>query len=79
MNKQILQSKWRQFRGRTWLWRGSLTHNQRDRLTGKYHLWTGQMQEKYNYARSTVTKDLDRHILAYRARFRGRRTGSKRR
>lgn len=49
MNKDILEGKWRQLRGRireTW---GDLTDDEIDQINGKIDVLRGMLQEKYGY------------------------------
>jgi uncharacterized protein YjbJ (UPF0337 family) len=59
VNKDILEGKWKQVRGKikeTW---GDLTDDELDQVSGKYDVLVGKLQEKYGYSRQEAEKEID--------------------
>ena len=77
MNKNIIKAKWKQFGGRSKMWWGKLTHNQRQRFSGRIDLMMGDLQEKLGYSRQKFSREIDRRRLGYVSRSRYRRSRSK--
>lgn len=59
MNRDILEGKWKQFRGQvreTW---GRLTDDDLDMIGGKWDKLVGSVQEKYGYTREEAENEVD--------------------
>ena len=67
MNKDILEGKWKQMRGKVKQQWGKLTDDQLDRINGRYDELTGLIQENYGYtvekARQEIDDFINRHDL----------------
>ncbi|HEV8441034.1 MAG TPA: CsbD family protein [Methylomirabilota bacterium] len=64
MNKDILEGKWKQLRGKakeTW---GKLTDDDLDRIEGKSDQLIGLLQQRYGYARDRAQEELNRFLAA---------------
>ena len=60
MNRDVLEGKWKEMRGRvkeTW---GKLTDDDLDRINGKTEQLLGVLQEKYGYAREKAEEEIKR-------------------
>lgn len=51
MNQDILEGKWKQFRGRIQEKWGLLTDDELDQIQGRRTILAGMLQEKYGYTR----------------------------
>jgi uncharacterized protein YjbJ (UPF0337 family) len=67
MNKHILKGKWKQLRGEAKAWWGKLTDNDLDRVSGKFEVLVGLLQEKYGYSREQAAEEIDRRVTDYEA------------
>jgi uncharacterized protein YjbJ (UPF0337 family) len=67
MNKDVLEGKWKQLRGKARQQWGKLTDDQLDQINGSYDRLTGFLQEQYGYsvdkARMEVDNFLQRHSV----------------
>ena len=64
MNKDVMQGKWKQLRGKvkeTW---GKLTDDDLDRIKGNSEQLVGLLQERYGYAREKAEQELNRFLEA---------------
>jgi uncharacterized protein YjbJ (UPF0337 family) len=59
MNKDILEGKWRQLRGRIKTQWGKLTDDELDEIEGNFDLLIGKVQEKYGQTRAEIERDLN--------------------
>lgn len=59
MNKDILEGKWRQIRGRIKTQWGKLTDDELDEIGGNLDLLIGKIQEKYGQTREEIERDFD--------------------
>lgn len=59
MNTDVLEGKWKQFRGRIKTQWGKLTDDELDQIQGNVEVLIGKIQEKYGQTRSEVERDLD--------------------
>jgi uncharacterized protein YjbJ (UPF0337 family) len=62
MNKDVLQGKWKQVRGKIKQQWGRLTDDQLDQISGYYDELTGLIQEKYGYTREKAQQEVDAFI-----------------
>lgn len=67
MNKDILEGKWKQFQGETKSWWGKLTDDDMRRVSGKFDVFLGVLQEKYGYSHQQAMDEFDRQATAYEA------------
>ena len=67
MNKHILKGKWKQLRGEAKAWWGKLTDNDLDRVSGKFEVLVGLLQEKYGYTHEQAAEEIDRRVTDYEA------------
>jgi len=72
MNKDILEGKWKQFRGEAKAWWGKLTDNDLDRVAGKFDVLVGILQEKYGYTRQQAVDEVDKRVTEYEANLKDR-------
>jgi len=64
MNKDVMQGKWKQLRGKvkeTW---GKLTDDDLDRIEGNSEQLLGLLQERYGYAKDKAEQELNRFLEA---------------
>lgn len=59
VNKDILQGKWKQMRGKVKQQWGKITDDQLDRINGTYDELTGLIQENYGYTVEKARQELD--------------------
>jgi len=62
MNKDIVEGKWKQLRGKVQERWGQLTSDDLDRIEGKHDQLVGLLQEKYGYAREKAEKEVDQFL-----------------
>lgn len=62
LNRDVLQGKWKQIRGKVKQQWGKLTDDQLDRIGGRYDELTGLIQEKYGYTREQAKQQVDAFI-----------------
>jgi uncharacterized protein YjbJ (UPF0337 family) len=62
MNKDILEGKWKQLRGKVKQQWGKLTDDQLNHISGRYDELTGLIQENYGYTVEKARKELDDFI-----------------
>ena len=60
MNEDILEGKWKQFRGRAKEAWGDLTDDDLDRIEGKRDRLVGTLQERYGWSREEADREVDR-------------------
>ena len=60
MNRDNLQGKWRQVRGRVKQQWGRLTDDELDQIAGSYDVLVGKIQEKYGESREEIDDALGR-------------------
>jgi uncharacterized protein YjbJ (UPF0337 family) len=65
MNKNILEGKWKQIRGEAKAWWGKLTDNDLDRISGKFEVLVGLLQEKYGYTRQQAADEIEQRLNNY--------------
>jgi uncharacterized protein YjbJ (UPF0337 family) len=65
MNKNILEGKWKQIRGEAKAWWGKLTDNDLDRISGKFEVLVGLLQEKYGYTRQQAADEIEQRVNNY--------------
>lgn len=58
MNKDQLDGKWKQFRGRVKSEWGKLTDDDLDRISGNYDMLVGKIQETYGKSRDEIERRL---------------------
>lgn len=62
LNRDVLQGKWKQIRGKVKQRWGKLTDDQLDQISGRYEELTGLIQEKYGYTREQAKQEVDAFI-----------------
>jgi uncharacterized protein YjbJ (UPF0337 family) len=62
INKDVLQGKWKQARGKVKQQWGRLTDNELDQISGYYDELAGLIQERYGYSREKAQQELDAFI-----------------
>src|SRR5258706_13210205 len=62
LNKDVLQGKWKQIRGKVKQQWGRLTDDQLNQISGYYDEVAGLIQEKYGYSREKAQQELDAFI-----------------
>jgi uncharacterized protein YjbJ (UPF0337 family) len=60
MNRDVLEGKWKEMRGRVKEMWGKLTDDDLDRINGKTEQLLGVLQEKYGYAREKAEEEIKR-------------------
>jgi uncharacterized protein YjbJ (UPF0337 family) len=48
-------------------WWGKLTHNDLDRVAGKFDVLVGILQERYGYSRERAANEVEDRVSAYEA------------
>ena len=69
MNKDILEGKWKQFQGEAKSWWGKLTDDDMRRVSGKFDVFLGLLQEKYGFTHQQAMDEFDKQATAYEARL----------
>ncbi len=59
MNKDILEGKWMQLKGKVKQQWGKLTDDELDKMSGRYDELAGIIQERYGYSREEAVNELD--------------------
>jgi uncharacterized protein YjbJ (UPF0337 family) len=59
LNKDVMQGKWKQMRGKVKKQWGKLTDDQLDKISGTYDELAGLIQVNYGYSIEKVKKELD--------------------
>ncbi len=59
MNKDILEGKWMQMKGKVKQQWGKLTDDELDKMSGRYDELAGIIQERYGYSREEAANELD--------------------
>ncbi len=59
MNRDVLQGKWKELRGRARQRWGELTDNDLDKVNGQRDQLVGLLQQKYGYTRSRAEVEID--------------------
>jgi uncharacterized protein YjbJ (UPF0337 family) len=54
MNENVYKGKWKQVRGQARAWWGKLTHNNRERVSGKVEKTVGTLQEKIGQTQQKI-------------------------
>jgi uncharacterized protein YjbJ (UPF0337 family) len=67
MNKDVLQGRWKEIRGRARGWWAELTDDDLNRVAGKWDVLVGLLQQKYGYTREKAIEDIDRRITDFEA------------
>ena len=61
-NKDVMQGKWKEIRGKVRQQWGKLTDNDLDRISGRYDELTGLVQQKYGYTIEKARGEVDEFI-----------------
>jgi uncharacterized protein YjbJ (UPF0337 family) len=77
MDRNILKAKWKQLRGKSKIMRARLTNNDRGRLSGKFDVLVGGVQEKYSVTRQKAARGFSKRVSHYQTRIKKLRPGSK--
>lgn len=59
MNRDVLQGKWKQMKGRVRERWGELTNDDVDRMTGASEQLVGKIQERYGIAQDEAQREVD--------------------
>jgi len=59
VNQDILEGKWKQFRGKVKQQWGKLTDDQLDQISGRTEEMVGLLQEHYGYSVARAQKEVD--------------------
>ena len=62
MNRDILEGKWKQLRGKIREKWGKLTDDELDKAQGRFDTLSGLIQEKYGYAKEKAEEELNRFL-----------------
>ena len=62
MNKDVLEGKWKQLRGKVREEWGELTDDELDQIAGKRDQLVGKIQEKYGYTRDEAERRVDEFL-----------------
>ena len=62
INKDILQGKWKQARGKVKQQWGRLTDDELDQISGYYDELAGLIQERYGYSREKAEQEVNAFI-----------------
>lgn len=58
MNKDILEGKWQQLKGRAQEKWGEITNDELDQINGKREILAGKLQEKYGYTKEKAEEEI---------------------
>ena len=72
MNKDVFEGKWEQIREVAKAWWGKLTDADLDKAAGQFEVFISLLQEKYGYSRERAVKEIDKHLVEYKARLKKR-------
>ena len=72
MNKDIFERRWKQVRGEVRGWWSRFTEADLDKVAGQFEVFISLLQEKYGYSRERAVKEIDKHIVGYKARLKKR-------
>jgi uncharacterized protein YjbJ (UPF0337 family) len=59
MNRDVLEGKWMQVKGKVKQQWGRLTDDELDQINGRYDELAGLIQERYGYSRDEAANELD--------------------
>lgn len=62
MNENVLEGKWKQFRGEVKERWGELTDDELDQIEGRRDQVVGLLQEKYGYAKEDAEDEYDEFV-----------------
>jgi uncharacterized protein YjbJ (UPF0337 family) len=62
MNRDVLEGKWKQLRGKVKEQWGNLTDDDLDQSQGRFDTLVGRIQERYGYARERAEQELSRFL-----------------
>jgi uncharacterized protein YjbJ (UPF0337 family) len=62
MNKEILEGKWKELRGRVKAWWGQLNDSDLDQIQGHYDQLIGKLQERYGYTRQEAESEIHKFL-----------------
>ena len=62
VNEDILQGKWKQFRGKVKEEWGELTDDELDQIEGRRDQLVGLLQEKYGYSKARAEREYDNFL-----------------
>ncbi len=65
MNKDIMEGKWKQIRGKAKEWWGRLTDDDLDFIDGNQDQLIGKLQERYGYSRERATQEVNERLDEY--------------
>ena len=69
MNKDVLQGKWREMKGKVKEQWGKLTDDDLDKIEGKSEQLLGLLQQRYGYARDKAEEEYKRFTEKYSREF----------
>jgi uncharacterized protein YjbJ (UPF0337 family) len=62
MNRDVLEGKWKQLRGKVREEWGDLTDDELDQIAGKRDQLVGKVQEKYGYTRDEAERQVEKFL-----------------
>ncbi len=65
VNSDVLEGKWNQLKGHVREKWGDLTDDDVDRISGRYDILIGTLQEKYGYSRAEAEQDANDFLANY--------------
>jgi len=69
MNKDVIQGKWREMKGKVKEQWGKLTDEDLDKIEGKAEQLLGLLQQRYGYARDKAEEEYKRFMEKYPREF----------
>jgi len=69
MNKDVIQGKWREMKGKVKEQWGKLTDDDLDKIEGKAEQLLGLLQQRYGYARDKAEEEYKRFMEKYSREF----------
>jgi len=69
MNKDVIQGKWREMKGKVKEQWGKLTDDDLDKIEGKAEQLLGLLQQRYGYARDKAEEEYKRFMEKYPREF----------
>jgi uncharacterized protein YjbJ (UPF0337 family) len=62
VNKDVFVGKWTQVRGEAKVWWGKLTDDDLDKISGRFDMFIGLLQEKYGYSRAQAEQEIEKRV-----------------
>lgn len=67
MNWDVIQGKWREFKGQVKQQWGELTNDDLDQIDGRREELVGRLQQRYGYAKEEAEREIDQFQKSFSA------------